>query len=323
MRATSRRSPISSTASGCGSSTATFATPLPCTTSSLATTSSACCISPPRATSTARSSGRGRSSRRTCIGTLNLLSAARERWRGATDARCFLHVSTDEVYGALSPHGPPFSETTPYAPNSPYAASKAASDHLVRAWHHTYGLPTIITNCSNNYGPWQFPEKLIPLMILNAIEGKRAAGLRRRHASPRLAARAGPLRGAARSARTRRRRRRPTASAATTSRRNLEVVETICDLVDGSSDRAAWHCARADPPRRRSPGPRPPLCDRLPARCSRELGWTPRRTFETRAARKIVHWYLATPRLGRRHPQRRVPAVLRAAVSASGCRRRS
>ena len=84
----------------------------------------------------------------------------------------FLHVSTDEVYGSLGPDDPPFTETTPYAPNSPYAASKAASDHLVRAYHHTYGLPTLTTNCSNNYGPFQFPEKLIPLMILNARDGK-------------------------------------------------------------------------------------------------------------------------------------------------------
>ena len=84
----------------------------------------------------------------------------------------FLHVSTDEVYGSLGPEDPAFSETTAYAPNSPYAASKAASDHLVRAYHHTYGFPVLTTNCSNNYGPYQFPEKLIPLMILNALEGK-------------------------------------------------------------------------------------------------------------------------------------------------------
>jgi dTDP-glucose 4,6-dehydratase len=90
----------------------------------------------------------------------------------------FLHVSTDEVYGTLSTPDPAFSETTPYAPNSPYSASKAGSDHLVRAYHHTYGLPVVTTNCSNNYGPYQFPEKLIPLMIANALEGKAPAGLR-------------------------------------------------------------------------------------------------------------------------------------------------
>ena len=103
------------------------------------------------------------------IGTHTLLEAARAAWEGKTDGRRFLHVSTDEVFGSLAPDDPPFRETSPYRPNSPYAASKAGSDHLVRAWFHTYGLPTLIGNCSNNFGPWQFPEKLIPLMILNAL----------------------------------------------------------------------------------------------------------------------------------------------------------
>ena len=109
------------------------------------------------------------------VGTFRLLEAARAYWSKLEgeerDRFRFLHVSTDEVFGSLGPEGS-FSETTPYAPNSPYSASKAASDHFVRAYHHTYGLPVLITNCSNNYGPYQFPEKLIPLMILNAIEGK-------------------------------------------------------------------------------------------------------------------------------------------------------
>ncbi|RME06984.1 MAG: dTDP-glucose 4,6-dehydratase [Anaerolineae bacterium] len=105
------------------------------------------------------------------MGTFTLLEAARTVWGNRRDVR-FHHISTDEVYGSLAPDDPPFSETTPYAPNSPYAASKAASDHLVRAYGHTYGLPVTITNCSNNYGPYQFPEKLIPLMLLNALEGK-------------------------------------------------------------------------------------------------------------------------------------------------------
>jgi dTDP-glucose 4,6-dehydratase len=106
-------------------------------------------------------------------GTFNLLEVARAAW-GADDAdgRRFLHVSTDEVYGSLAPDEPPFTESNRYQPNSPYSASKAASDHLVRAYHHTYGLPTLTTNCSNNYGPYQFPEKLIPLVIMNALEGK-------------------------------------------------------------------------------------------------------------------------------------------------------
>ena len=117
------------------------------------------------------------------VSTFNLLDEAREYWTSLPqrerDAFRFLHVSTDEVYGSLGPRDPAFSETNSYAPNSPYAASKAASDHLVRAYHHTYGLPALTTNCSNNYGPYQFPEKLIPLMIVNAIGGK---PLRRRHA---------------------------------------------------------------------------------------------------------------------------------------------
>ena len=109
-------------------------------------------------------------------GTFTLLEEARAYWSSLPEAGRktfrFLHVSTDEVYGSLGPDDPAFSETTPYAPNSPYSASKAASDHLVRAYHHTYGLPTLTTNCSNNYGPYQFPEKLIPLIVLNACHGK-------------------------------------------------------------------------------------------------------------------------------------------------------
>ena len=109
------------------------------------------------------------------VGTFNLLDATRACWTALPvaerEAFRFLHVSTDEVYGSLGPTGR-FSETTPFAPNCPYSASKAASDHFVRAYHHTYGLPTLTTNCSNNYGPYQFPEKLIPLMIVNALEGK-------------------------------------------------------------------------------------------------------------------------------------------------------
>ncbi|MFI4982972.1 MAG: dTDP-glucose 4,6-dehydratase, partial [Nevskiales bacterium] len=109
-------------------------------------------------------------------GTFTLLEAAQRHWSGldkaAQQAFRFLHVSTDEVYGSLGPGDAQFSETTPYQPNSPYSASKAASDHLVRAWHHTYGLPVLTTNCSNNYGPYQFPEKLIPLVIANALAGK-------------------------------------------------------------------------------------------------------------------------------------------------------
>jgi len=110
------------------------------------------------------------------LGTCNLLEAARLYWEQlpvkSKESFRFLHISTDEVYGDLSPNDPAFTEKNPYNPSSPYSASKASADHMVRAWHRTYGLPAIITNCSNNYGPFQFPEKLIPLMILNALEGK-------------------------------------------------------------------------------------------------------------------------------------------------------
>ena len=137
------------------------------------------------------------------VGTSILLEAAREYWRGLDEAARaafrFIHVSTDEVYGSLGESGL-FREDTPYAPNSPYSASKAGADHLARAWYHTYGLPVIITNCSNNYGPCQFPEKLIPLMIINAAGRARAAGLWPRREPARLAAcrgsRARPLPGA-------------------------------------------------------------------------------------------------------------------------------
>ncbi len=111
------------------------------------------------------------------VGTYNLLAAACAYWSGLTpEAKArfrFHHISTDEVFGALGPADPPFTETTPYFPRSPYSASKAAADHLVRAWFHTYGLPTIVSNTTNNYGPWQFPEKLVPLILINALEGER------------------------------------------------------------------------------------------------------------------------------------------------------
>ena len=140
----------------------------------------------------------------------------------------FLHVSTDEVYGSLGPEDPPFTETHPYEPNSPYSASKAASDHLVRAWHHTYGLPVLTTNCSNNYGPYHFPEKLIPLMIVNALAGKAAAGLRRRPAGARLALRQGSLQRHPGSARRAAESARPTTSAAGTRSPTSRSCTDVC-----------------------------------------------------------------------------------------------
>src|ERR1051326_5266196 len=168
-------------------------------------------------------------------GSFNLLEEARAYWTelptGERSDFRFLHVSTDEVFGSLSDNDPPFSEATAYAPNSPYAASKAASDHLVRAYHHTYGLPTLTTNCSNNYGPYQFPEKLIPLMILNARDGKPLPvygdGKNVRdwlYVEDHCAAIATVLRGG-----------RPGETyniGGWNEKPNLEIVQTICDLVD-------------------------------------------------------------------------------------------
>jgi dTDP-glucose 4,6-dehydratase len=223
-------------------------------------------------------------------GTLNLLMAAQERWQGATGRRCFLHVSSDEVYGALTPQDPPRDEASPYAPNSPYAASKAASDHLVRAWHRTYGLPAIITNCSNNYGPWQFPEKLIPLMILNATEGRELPvygdGLQVRdwlhvqdHCEALLAVIERGTFG------------QTYCIGGNDERTNLDVVGTICDLVDSELARRKG-TARA---LIRHVTDRPGHDRRYAIDCSRlqrELGWAPARAFESSLA-EVVRWYLA------------------------------
>lgn len=226
-------------------------------------------------------------------GTFALLEEARAYWTSLEgpdrDNFRFLHVSTDEVYGSLGPNDPPFSETTPYAPNSPYAASKAGSDHLVRAYHHTYGLPTLTTNCSNNYGPLQFPEKLIPLMILNARAGKPL-----------------PVYGDGNNVRDwlyvedhcqaimavlRRGRTGETYNIGGWNEKpNIEIVEKVCDLVDELAPALAV-------PRRElitfvkdRPGH-----DRRYAiaarKVERELGWKPQETFET-GIRKTVRWYL-------------------------------
>jgi dTDP-glucose 4,6-dehydratase len=228
-------------------------------------------------------------------GTFTLLQAARAYYGGLTGAERdqfrFLHVSTDEVYGTLTPEAPAFHEDTPYAPNSPYAASKAASDHLVRAWVHTYGLPAIITNCSNNYGPYQFPEKLIPLMIANALAGKPLPvygdGQQVRdwlyvgdHAS------------ALRAVLERGRVGETYNIGGSNQRTNLEVVTTLCALLDElvpeSSFRphSQWITYVTDRPGH----------DRRYAIDARkieaELGWTAAESFET-GLRKTVRWYLA------------------------------
>ena len=226
-------------------------------------------------------------------GTFALLEETRAYWAalpGEERGRFrFLHVSTDEVYGSLGPNDPPFSETTPYAPNSPYSASKAASDHLVRAYHHTYGLPTLTTNCSNNYGPFQFPEKLIPLIILNAREGKALPvygdGKNVRdwlYVEDHCEAILTVLRGG-----------RPGGTyniGGWNEKPNMEIVKTICDLVDemaprSTSSRRELITFVADRPghdRRYAMDAR---------KIERELGWRPKETFES-GIRKTVRWYL-------------------------------
>ena len=228
------------------------------------------------------------------VGTFHLLEALRGYWGSlAADARqaCrFLHVSTDEVYGSLTRDEPAFSETHPYQPTSPYSASKAASDHLVRAYHHTYGLPVLTTNCSNNYGPYHFPEKLIPLMIVNALAGKALPvygdGQQIRdwlyvadHCSAiRRVLDAG----------------RPGETyniGGWNEKPNLEIVHTVCSLLDELRPRAdgkpyseqiSYVADRPGHDRRYAIDAR---------KIERELGWKPAETFAT-GIRKTVHWYL-------------------------------
>jgi dTDP-glucose 4,6-dehydratase len=226
-------------------------------------------------------------------GTFALLEEVRAYWTSLSGEESkrfrFLHVSTDEVYGSLGPHDPPFSETTAYAPNSPYSASKAASDHLVRAYHHTYGLPTLTTNCSNNYGRFQFPEKLIPLMILNARDRKplpvygdglnvrdwiyvadhcEAIGLVLARGTPGETYNVGGW----------------------NEKPNLEIVHAVCDIVDEMAPRAGGSRRELITFVKDRPGH-----DRRYAmdaqKIERELGWRPKETFET-GIRKTVRWYL-------------------------------
>lgn len=228
------------------------------------------------------------------VGTLRLLNAARVYWSKLPEPRKsafrFLHVSTDEVYGTLSPTDPAFTEETPFAPNSPYAASKAASDHLVRAYQHTYKLPTLTTNCSNNYGPFHFPEKLIPLVILNALEGKPLPvygdGMQIRdwlyvedHAAAIWVVLQNGRIGETYNI------------GGWNEKPNIEIVRTICSLLDEKSPRSdgksyaeqITHVADR------------PGHDRRYAidatKIHRELGWKPQETFETGIA-KTVDWYL-------------------------------
>jgi dTDP-glucose 4,6-dehydratase len=228
------------------------------------------------------------------VGTFNLLESVRGYWSALSeDAKTtfrFLHVSTDEVYGSLKPLDHPFSETNPYEPNSPYSASKAASDHLVRAWHHTYGLPVLTTNCSNNYGPYHFPEKLIPLVIMNALNGKPL-----------------PIYGDGQQVRdwlyvkdhcSAIRRVLEAGTPGETynvggwnEKPNLEVVKTICSILDQRKPRTdgASYASQITFVTDRPGHDRRYAIDA--SKIERELGWKPAETFES-GIQKTVEWYL-------------------------------
>lgn len=231
------------------------------------------------------------------VGTFRLLEAVRAYWGGlAVQAKAdfrFLHVSTDEVYGTLSPADPAFTEENNFEPNSPYSASKAASDHLVRAWHHTYGLPVLTTNCSNNYGPLHFPEKLIPLMIVNALAGKPLPiygdGMQvrdwlyvRDHCSAiRRVLEAGKLGDTYN-------------VGGWNEKANIDIVKTVCALLDEMRPRSdgksyaeqiTYVTDRPGHDRRYAIDAR---------KLERELGWKPAETFDT-GIRKTVQWYLDNP----------------------------
>jgi dTDP-glucose 4,6-dehydratase len=226
-------------------------------------------------------------------GTFTLLEAARAYWSPLDAERKaafrFHHVSTDEVYGSLGPNDPAFTEQHPYEPNSPYSASKAASDHLVRAWHHTYGLPVVTTNCSNNYGPYHFPEKLIPLMIVNALAGKPLPvygdGQQIRdwlyvgdHCSAIRAVLAGGRVGEVYNV------------GGWNEQANIDIVNIVCTLLDELRPDPAGPYARLITYVKDRPGH-----DRRYAidarKIERELGWRPAETFAT-GIRKTVGWYL-------------------------------
>jgi len=227
------------------------------------------------------------------VGSFALLEEARAHWealQGAErDAFRFLHISTDEVYGSLGPADPAFSETTPYAPNSPYAASKAASDHLVRAYHHTYGLPTLTTNCSNNYGPYQFPEKLIPLMIANALAGK-PLPVYGDGQNVRDWLYVGDHCAAVRAVLARGRVGECYNIGGEAEMKNIDVVHTLCALLDALRPRkAGGYVALVEFVRDRPGHDRRYAMDATKPRA--ELGWHPAETFES-GLRKTVAWYL-------------------------------
>ncbi|CAM2191861.1 dTDP-glucose 4,6-dehydratase 1 [Paraburkholderia kururiensis] len=228
------------------------------------------------------------------VGTFTLLEAARAYWGtlsdGERDSFRFLHVSTDEVFGSLAPADAAFSEVTAYAPNSPYSASKAASDHFVRAYHHTYGLPTLTTNCSNNYGPYQFPEKLIPLTIINALAGKRLP-VYGDGSNVRDWLYVGDHCAAIRTVLARGTPGETYNIGGWNEKKNIEVVRTICGLLDEL--RPAGEGVRYES-QIEFVKDRPGHDQRYAidaTKIERELGWRPAETFET-GLRKTVQWYL-------------------------------
>ena len=227
------------------------------------------------------------------IGTFTLLEATRAYWSALPDelknAFRFLHVSTDEVYGSLAATDPPFSETTAYAPNSPYSATKAGSDHLVRAYHHTYGLPVLTTNCSNNYGPYQFPEKLVPLMIASAIAGK-ALPVYGDGSNVRDWLYVGDHCSAIREVLLRAKPGETYNVGGWNEKTNLEVVHTLCDLLDQLRPRAGGSYRGQITYVKDRPGHDHRYAID-PRKLERELGWRPAYTFET-GMKETVRWYL-------------------------------
>ena len=226
-------------------------------------------------------------------GTFSLLEAARAHCAALSDSERakfrFLHVSTDEVFGSLNPDDPPFSETTPYAPNSPYSASKASSDHLVRAWHHTYGLPVLTSNCSNNYGPLQFPEKLVPLIIANALAGK-PLPIYGDGQQVRDWLYVGDHCSAIRRILTDGKPGETYNIGGWNEKANLDVVHTLCDLLDELSPAKQSYRQQITYVTDRPGHDRRYAIDAR--KTERELGWRPAETFET-GMRKTVQWYLA------------------------------